>query len=98
MNGTFIAGAAGILSALSYLCIFAAICVVAARRELPKKGRSLAIFAVFLLFAGVNPILALMDMGSLSAWWGFATALLSVRAAVVIIINLPQSLPLPKSA
>ena len=70
--GTVIAGVAGVLSALSYLSIFIALCLVAARREAPKKRRGLAIFALFLLFAGVNRVLPLTEGGPLALWWDLA--------------------------
>src|SRR5882724_11496769 len=94
--GTVIAGVAGVLSALSYLSIFIALCLVAARREAPKKSRGLAIFALFLLAAGVNRVLALTDGGVVALWWNLATSVLSTMAAAVIIVNLPQYIRMPK--
>src|SRR5262245_36645333 len=106
MNGGFDFGAnwaavqasSDVLIALSFLSIFVALCLVAARREAAKYRRTLIIFAFFVLFAGVGRIWSLSPAVRFQSWWTLATALLSVLTAAIIIANLPRYLRLPKIA
>src|SRR5438270_8867934 len=97
-NWTVIGAVSEILTALSCLSIFVALCLVAARREVPKYRGSLIIFALFALFAGGNRILGLTAAAPLLGWSNFVMAVLSIVAAAIIIAHLPQYLRMPKIA
>jgi PAS domain-containing protein len=97
-NWTLIAAVSGILTALSYLSICVSLSVVAFRREGPKYRRSILIFALFVLFAGVNRILGLTDRNTLQVAWNLATAVLSVVAATLLIARLPHFIRMPEIA
>ncbi len=81
-----------ILTALSFLSIFLTLSFVATRREVLKHRRSVAVFALFVLFAGVDQVLGLAGAVRMQIGWSVATALLSVTAAVTVIANLPRYL------
>jgi PAS domain S-box-containing protein len=81
-----------ILTALSFLSIFLTLSFVATRREVLKHRSSLAVFALFVLFAGVDQVLGLAGAVRMQIGWSVATALLSVTAAVTVIANLPRYL------
>jgi len=98
LNWNGVAAAAQILTALSFLSIFLALILVAARREAAKFRGVLLVFAIFVLFVGVNQALALAGSARLQSWWNLVTAALSVVAATVIIANLPSYLRMPKIA
>src|SRR4051794_29425228 len=100
MNATWtmMAGTSGVIAALSYFSVFVALCLVAARREARQNRRSLAIFAIFMLFASVNRVLILNERTGFTSWWNFGTSVFATVAAVVIIMKLPQYMRMPKIA
>src|SRR5438445_2168358 len=81
-----------ILTALSFLSVSVALSFVAARREVVKYRHSLAVFALFMLFAGVDQVLGLAGAVRMQNWWSLSTAALSVVAAGVVMANLPRYL------
>ena len=81
-----------ILTALSFLSVSVALSFVAARREVVKYRRSLAVFALFMLFAGVDQVLGLAGAVRMQNWWSLSTAALSVVAAGIVMANLPRYL------
>src|SRR5439155_4312613 len=97
-NWTLMGAVSEILTALSFLSIFLSLSFVAARREALKQRGSLAVFALFVLFAGVDQVLGLSGAGRFQSWWNFTTAVLSVAAATIIVANLPAYLRMPKIA
>jgi PAS domain S-box-containing protein len=97
-NWTILGAVSDILTALSFLAILLTLCLVAARRETQKYRTTLLLFALFVLFAGVDQILALTGTGLAQSWWNLGTAVLSVVVATIIVANLPQYLRMPKIA
>jgi len=98
LNWLTIAAVSGVLTAISFFAIFLAIAIVALRRESVKHRTSLAIFGLFILFAAFNQVLGLTGAPQLQSWWNVTTSILSLLAAIVTIINLPQLLRMPKIA
>src|SRR6266567_3727990 len=92
MNWTLMGAVFHILTAVSFLSIFLTLSFVASRREVLKHRSSLAVFALFVLFAGVDQVLGLAGAVRVQIGWSVATALLSVTAAVTVIANLPRYL------
>ena len=97
-NWEVIGTVANILTAISFLAIFLGLALVATRREVGRYRGPLAIFATFVLFAGINRLLMLTAATGLQSWWNISTAVLSVISATVIIGNLPHYLRMPKIA
>ncbi len=97
-NWTWIATASGILTGLSYLSICVSLALVAARWEALDHRRSMLLFALFVLFAGVSRFLLLTDKNAFQVGWNLATAVLSVVAATIVIARLPQYIKMPKIA
>src|SRR5258705_4605550 len=90
--GTLMGAVFYILTALSLLSIFIALVFVATRREVSRYRGSLAVFALFVLFAGVVQVLGVVGSPRTQRGWSLATAVLSVASAVIIVANLPQAL------
>src|SRR4051794_15305760 len=98
VNWTVMGAVADILTALAFLAIFLAITLVATRREVGKYRSALIVFAIFVLFAGVNQVLNLTGWTRAQSWWNIGTAMLAVLAATIIVANLPHYLRMPKIA
>ena len=86
------------LTALSLFSIFIALVFVATRREVSKYRGSLALFALFVLFAGVEQVIGRVGEASILSGWSLATAVLSVAAAVIVVSHLPRYLRMLKVA
>src|SRR5579872_4848930 len=100
MNGKWavLYSIADVLSAISFLALFATLALVAAARETAKYRRTLILFAIFVLSLGVSRILVLTGPARLQSLWDLASAAISMFTAVVIVVNLPRYLRLPKIA
>ena len=95
-NWTLIAAVSGILTGVSFLSICVSLALVAARWEALDHRRSMLLFALFVLFAGVSRFLLLTDKNAFQVGWNLATAVLSVVAATIVIARLPQYIKMPK--
>src|SRR5207244_2560325 len=92
MSWILMGAAFHILTALSFLSIFLTLSFVATRREVKTHRGSLAVFALFVLFVGVDQVLGLAGAVRMQIAWSVATALLSVTVAVIVMANLPRYL------
>jgi PAS domain S-box-containing protein len=89
---------ADVLTAVSFLSIFMALCLLAAKREAARYRATLLFFALFVLFTGVGRILGLTPAAHFQGWWNLISAALSVVTAILIVFQLPRYLSIPKIA
>jgi PAS domain S-box-containing protein len=86
------------VTALALVSIGLALSIIIARRETEEYRGPLIVLALFFLSAGATQALSLVDAGRTEVWWAVSTAILSVAAAALVIVNLPQYVRMRKMA
>src|SRR5690242_19449005 len=86
------------VTALALVSIGLALSIIIARRETQEYRGPLIVLALFFLSAGATQALSLVDAGRTEVWWAVSTAILSVAAAALVIVNLPQYVRMRKMA
>ncbi len=89
---------ADVLTAVSFLSIFMALSLLAAKREAARYRTTLLFFALFVLFAAAGRILGLTPAARYQGLFNLLSAGLSVVTAVLIVFQLPRYLSIPKIA